>query len=202
MEAPRTHYQVSFTAKQALSLFVGLLAALALAYFFGLMTGLSGNATPETVAAASPTPAAEEAPAAAARTAERGAFPIPVTAAAPPSSGAPSTVQVFEDGEGTAPVRHSPRAPAASAAPLPGTTATGAFRVQVISVSSRAEAEAEAKRLSRRGFSARVEPGSGPKGTIYRVRVGPFPSREEAVRATERLASEGRRGTWIVPSGQ
>ena len=29
MEAPRTHYQVSFTAKQALSLFVGLLAALA-----------------------------------------------------------------------------------------------------------------------------------------------------------------------------
>lgn len=204
MEAPRTHYQVSFTSKQALSLFVGLLAALALAYFFGLMTGLSGNAAPETVAAVSPTSAAEEAPAAVARTGDRGAFPIPVTAAAPPSSAAPapSTVQVFEDGEGGAPVRPTPRAPAASAAPLSRTPAARSFRVQVISVSSRAEAEAEAKKLSRSGFSARVEPGSGAKGPIFRVRVGPFASREEAVRAKERLAAEGRRDTWIVPAGQ
>ena len=43
MSDPRTHYQVSFTAKQAMSLFVGLLFALGLAYFFGLMTGLSGR---------------------------------------------------------------------------------------------------------------------------------------------------------------
>ena len=202
MEGPRTHYQVSFTSKQALSLFVGLLAALALAYFFGLMTGLSGNATPETVAAALPTPAAEEAPAAAASTGDRAAFPIPVTAAAPPSSAAPSTVQVFEDGEGGAPARPSPRSPAASAAPASRTPSAGSFRVQVISVSSRSEAEAEAKKLSRSGFSARVEPGSGAKGPVFRVRVGPFASREEAVRAKERLAAEGRRDTWIVPAGQ
>jgi len=209
VEGPRTHYQVSFTSKQALSLFVGLLAALALAYFFGLMTGLSGNNAAETVAAASPTSAPEEVPAAAVGAGERGAFPIPVTAAAPPAAAAaapaPSRVQVFEDGEGGAPVRPTPRAPAAAAATAPRGAPGGPggpFRVQVISVSSRAEAEAEARKLSRGGFSARVEPGSGAKGPIFRVRVGPYATREEAVRAKERLAAEGRRDTWIVPAGQ
>ena len=209
MEGPRTHYQVSFTSKQALSLFVGLLAALALAYFFGLMTGLSGNNAAEPVAAASPTPAPEEAPAAAVGTGERGAFPIPVTAAVPPAAAAasapvpaPSRVQVFEDGEGGAPVRPTLRGPAAAASTAPRGASNGSFRVQVISVSSRAEAEAEAKKLSRAGFSARVEPGSGSKGPIFRVRVGPFATREEAVRAKERLTAEGRRDTWIVPAGQ
>lgn len=200
MEAPRTHYQVSFTAKQALSLFVGLLAALAVAYFFGLMTGLSGNEPQEAGAAPSRTPAAEEAPPPAARAGERVVFPAPVTAVAAAPAPA-SRVHVFEDGEGGAPARRSPRSAAASA-PAPPAPAAGTFRVQVISVSSRAEAEAEAKRLSRRGFSARVEPGGGAKGRVYRVRVGPFASREEAFRATERLEAAGRRETWIVPPGQ
>jgi DedD protein len=197
VEGPRTHYQVSFTAKQALSLFVGLLAALALAYFFGLMTGLSGSEPQE--ASAAPSPASEEAPPAGAG--DRVAFPIPVTAAPSVPIVPASSVQVFEDGEGGAPARPTPR-PAAASAPSPRAPAAGAFRVQVISVSSRSEAEAEAKKLSRRGFSARVEPGSGARGPIYRVRVGPFSSREEAVRATERLAAAGRRETWIVPPGQ
>ena len=197
MEGPRTHYQVSFTARQALSLFVGLLAALAVAYFFGLMTGLSGSEPQEAGGA----PASEEAPAASAGSGDRAAFPIPVTAAPAAPAAPASSVQVFEDGEGGAPPRPTAR-PAAASAPSPRAPAAGGFRVQVISVSSRAEADAEAKRLSRRGFSARVEPGSGPKGLIYRVRVGPFASREEAVRATERLAAEGRRETWIVPPGQ
>jgi DedD protein len=200
VEGPRTHYQVSFTAKQALSLFVGLLAALALAYFFGLMTGLSGNAPQEAGAEAPPAPEEASASAAAGR-GDRVVFPIPVTGAPAATTAPPSSVQVFEDGEGGAPARSTPRR-AAAPAPSPRLSAAGAFRVQVISVSSRAEAEAEAKRLSRRGFSARVEPGSGPKGSIYRVRVGPFSSREEAVRATERLAAEGRRDAWIVPPGQ
>ena len=209
MDAPRTHYQVSFTAKQALSLFVGLLAALGLAYFFGLMTGLSGNEGQEAVATPGPAPPAEQVASAVGTTRERVDFPPPVTAvpgaaAAAPS---PSTVHVFEDGEGEGmrPARPTPRpAPANAAAsePVPKAPSAGGFRVQVISVSSRAEAEEEAKRLSRRGFSARVEPGTGPRGTIYRVRVGPFATREEATRASERLGAEGRRDTWIVPPGQ
>ena len=43
MDEPRTHYQISLTARQAVGLFVGLLLSLGLAFFFGLMTGLSGR---------------------------------------------------------------------------------------------------------------------------------------------------------------
>jgi len=207
VDAPRTHYQISFTAKQALSLFVGLLAALALAYFFGLMTGLSGNEGPEVVVTPAPTPPAEQVASAVGTAGERVDFPPPVTAAPGAAAPPPSTVHVFEDGEGegTRPARPTPRpAPAAATAsePVVKAPAAGGFRVQVISVSSRSEAEEEAKRLSRRGFSARVEPGAGPRGAIYRVRVGPFATREEATRASERLGAEGRRDTWIVPPGQ
>jgi cell division septation protein DedD len=206
---PRTHYQVSFTAKQALALFIGLLAILGLSYFFGLMTGLSGNEPPPAGAAAETAgvAAAEETPPApgaeAARTGETGdqlAFPAPVTAVASAGGPAPppAKVHVFEDGEAGAPP--PPRA-AVAATPRPR-SAAGGFRVQVLSVSSRADAEGEAARLTRSGLPASVEPGTGPRGTVYRVRVGPFSTRQEAEEASRRLSSQGRRDTWIVPPGQ
>lgn len=203
MSDPRTHYQVSFTAKQAMALFVGLLFALGLAYFFGLMTGLSGRdadapaeGAPRDAVAGLPPPASP--PGAVAGGAPGGelAFPVPVTAE--PSSGgptpAPRTVQLFEDG--------SSDSPPARATAATRVAKEGGFRIQVVSVSSRADADGVAARLARQGFPARVEPGSGPKGTVYRVRVGPFSTREEAARAVDRLAAAGRREAWIVPPGQ
>jgi cell division septation protein DedD len=192
---PRTHYQVSFTPRQALSLFVGLLVALGLAYFFGLRTGLAGRG-PDTVADAA---AAEEVNAPAAAGGDHLVFPAPVTGVAPQASAvptAPAVIQPFEDGEGGSPAR----APVAAATLRP--SPSGGFRVQVISVSSRADADAEARRLSRRGFSAHVEQGRSASGAVYRVRVGPYATREEAAGAASRLAAEGRRDTWIVPPGQ
>jgi cell division septation protein DedD len=207
MSQPPTHYQISITAKQALALFIGLLAVLGLSYFFGLMTGLAGSQAPEAAGVAevasnagevSPIPPA----AGEANSRENVVFPVPVTAA--PSAGGPApaqpkTVHVFEDGEGgTAP---RPAAPARAATPR-RETPPGGFRVQVLSVSSRADAEAEAARLSRQGLPARVEPGTGPRGTVYRVRVGPYATREEAEETSRRLSSQGRRDTWIVRPGQ
>jgi DedD protein len=208
MSQPPTHYQVSFTARQALSLFIGLLAVLGLSYFLGLMTGLSGREAPEgpgsrkiasnAVEIPPPTPSTEGANPAT----ESLAFPVPVTAArsaggpAPPP---PRTVQVFEDGEsGT-----RQGAPARTRVATPRREpASGGFRVQVLSVSSRTDADAEAARLSRQGLPARVEPGTGPRGAVYRVRVGPYATREEAEEASRRLSSQGRRDTWIVRPGQ
>jgi len=199
---PTTHYQVSFTPRQALSLFIGLLFALALAYFFGLKTGLAGREA-ERVAEAADTTATttEEAAASAPSTGEHLVFPAPVTGVAPRGSPAPTAaptapavIRPFEDGEG------APGASVAVATPRP--PASGGFRVQVVSVSSRADADALARRLSSRGFSARVEPGRTASGAVYRVRVGPFATREEAASAAARLAAEGRRDTWIVPPGQ
>jgi DedD protein len=210
MSQPPTHYQISITAKQALALFIGLLAVLGLSYFLGLMTGLAGHEPPPEGSAAAgvasnavealpPTPA----PATETNARESIAFPVPVTAA--PSAGgpvpaAPRAVHVFEDGEGaTAPTTSAP----ARGATTPHREApSGGFRVQVLSVSSRPDAEAEAAKLSRQGLPARVEPGAGPRGTVYRVRVGPYATREEAEGASRRLSSQGRRDTWIVRPGQ
>lgn len=196
---PRTHYQVSFTPRQALSVFLGLLFALALAYFFGLRTGLAGREPGLVVDASAvtgPGGTAEDANAPATAGGEHLVFPAPVTGVAPKGSvvpTAPAVIRPFEDGSPA-------RAPIVVATPRP--PPSGGFRVQVVSVSSRADADAEARRLSRRGFSARVEPGRSASGAVYRVRVGPYATREEAAGAASRLASAGRRETWIVPPGQ
>jgi sporulation related protein len=200
VDDPRTHYQLSFTSTQALAVFLVVLGALAGAYFFGLMTGLAGR---EPANAAVPTPVAVEA-------AEE-SFPTPVLGInpgaarpreAPPAAGAPgaaspSTVQLFEDrGEGERTVPTAPPAPAAS-----GTT--GGFWVQVVSLSSESEARARTARLVRRGYPAVVVPGpASGRGSVYRVRVGPFERREDAARAAARLSTEEKTETWIVPSGR
>lgn len=214
MSEPPTHYQVSFTSRQALSLFVGLLAVLGLSYFFGLMTGLSGNEAPAGIAGAPPaaenasaeseppSPTSPPASQAAGGGEENLTFPVPVTAvrsAGGPRPGPATTIHTFEDGEASASASTPPPARAATAKPAP---ASGGFRIQVLSVSSRADADAEAARLTRGGLPARVEPGNGPRGTVYRVRVGPYATREEAEQAGRRLSTQGRRDTWIVPPGQ
>ena len=55
---------------------------------------------------------------------------------------------------------------------------------------------------TRRGFHAVVLAGSGPKGRIYRVRVGPYGSEEEASHAVTKLRQEKIREPWIVPDGK
>ena len=62
---PRTHYQVSFTSRQAVLLFVVVLVSLAGAYLLGLLTGLAGRQPADSVAAAEPAPTAKSATAAA-----------------------------------------------------------------------------------------------------------------------------------------
>jgi hypothetical protein len=56
VDEPRTHYQISVTARQAVGLFVGLLLSLGLAFFFGLMAGLSGSGRAHVAAARTPPP--------------------------------------------------------------------------------------------------------------------------------------------------
>ena len=215
MEQPQTHYQVSFTVRQALLLFVGLLLALGIAYFFGLMTGLTGRARgPEEAASAAAeparTPAAEKsaekavrgtgAPAAARESARapesRHALASPREEPTPPSE-----LQLFEDGGEPTPaparkVLEPASTPAAAAA------SAGEFWVQVLSVSSEREARDRSAKLARHNFHTAVVAGSTPRGKVYRVRVGPYRSREEASRAATLLQTREKVSPWIVPAGQ
>ena len=213
---PRTHYQISLTARQAVGIFVGLLLALGLAFFFGLMAGLSGrdraNARgpepAETVAEARPAadalPPVETAVPAARGEAARGEAPrgsepggsSGARAAAPAAeptpanpSAAPSSVPTAHAGAGAKP---TPPAPASAAG-------AGRVWVQVASVASRNEAEALSSRLSKHGYHAAV---SAEKGRL-RVRVGPYRTTEEARRAADRLRKQEKvKSPWVVFEGK
>jgi DedD protein len=208
---PRTHYQVSFTSRQAVLLFVVVLAALTGAYFLGVVTGLAGRPPAESLAvpttAAMPTaPATTErassgpvssTPPAGAPAAEQERTAPPAAASREP--GKTEGLQFFEDLSG----EPTPGAGARSAqAPAPA-KAAGGFWVQVLSTTSEREARARRNLLAGHGYRAVVSSARGPKGPVlYRVRVGPYPSREEASRAAEGLERKEKAKTWIVPPGE
>lgn len=189
-------------------LFVGLLLALGIAYFLGVMTGMAGreNEALAVTPAPSPEPTAPS-PAASAPNptpdSNRAAlppvtFPKPVLGTEPT---VPPALQMFEDrgGEEPTPVK---RAAKTTPVPVPSVSASGEIWVQVFSVSSEKEARSAKQRLTKRGNHVSVSPASGPKGTVYRVRVGPFATRDLAAKAAEQLSREEKVQAWIVPAGK
>jgi DedD protein len=213
---PRTHYQVSFTSRQAVLLFVVVLVSLAGAYFLGILTGLAGRQPADSVAAAEPAPTAKSATAAAtvpdtapvlATPAQR-RTPPGEAAARPPALAAkePGTsgdLQFFEDQPEDAP-ETTPAAPGKKAARAAGQAGSaGGWWVQVLATSSEREARLRRTALSARGYHAAVETTRGASGrTQYRLRVGPYASREDAGRAKDVLARQEKASPWIVPPGQ
>jgi len=188
-----------------MAFFVVCLLALGLSFFFGLMTGLSGRppGPPRTAeAAAAPTPGPQPAaerdgtPAASPSQTRLAAEIAPDTAAPAEEPTAPAVLQAFEDrgsSEPTPAPAAARRAPAAAAPGAPG------IWIQVASLASRGEAEALAGRLSRRGHRAQIAEAQTPRGRVFRVRVGPYRTEQEATRAAERLRqAEKIPQTWIV----
>jgi len=80
-------------------------------------------------------------------------------------------------------------APAASHEPAPGE-----FSVQVFAFSDDKGANSLVNKLKAKGFPAYTEPVNTSRGTLWRVRVGPYPSREAASAAREKLKGEGYNG--------
>jgi len=82
--------------------------------------------------------------------------------------------------------------PAAPAAPAPAAAPGKALTVQVAAVKSEDEARRMLDRLRQRGYAGYIEPVTTPdKGTLYRVRMGEFPSREFARSTLDRLQKDG-----------
>jgi DedD protein len=215
---PRTHYQISVTARQAVALFFVLLVALGVAYFFGLMTGLSGRPSAAASAEALPPtprptpleslpPIETAVPTAVASGPSRTEL-APLEARGAPEPTIPARLKSFDDAaeeEAAAVPTPRPGAPApADRRPAPATASRGArYWVQVASLSSGAEASALSGRLGRHGFHSVVVPGSGPRGKVFRVRAGPYRSEEEAKRAEVRLQRQEKiRQSWVVPEGK
>ncbi|HEY6929728.1 MAG TPA: SPOR domain-containing protein [Thermoanaerobaculia bacterium] len=208
MPEPRSHFQLSFTTRQAMVLFVGLLLALGIAYFLGVMTGMAGRESAAAAVTPAPEPEPTVPPAAASAPnptpeSNRAAlapvtFPKPVLGTEPTT---PPTLQMFDDrgGEEPTPAKRAAKATPVAVPPAP---AAGELWVQVFSVSSEKEARSAKQRLMKHGHHVSVSPAAGPKGTVYRVRVGPFPTRDLAAKAAEQISREEKVQTWIVPAGK
>jgi len=96
---------------------------------------------------------------------------------------------------GSAPRETARPAPPPATASAP---ADGGYALQVAALRERVEAEAIAKRLSSKGYSAYVmSPASGTPA-VYRVRVGQFKTRRDAETAAARLQKEEQFKPWIT----
>ena len=91
---------------------------------------------------------------------------------------------------------HGVRAPEAarSAHVEGGASQHDAFAVQLAAFADDRGANSLAGRLKKSGYAAYTEPLKTSKGTLWRVRVGPYPSRDAAVAARDKLKTEGQSG--------
>jgi DedD protein len=87
----------------------------------------------------------------------------------------------------------APAPPPAAAQPATAPARDG-YAVQLAAFADDKGANALAGRLKKSGYAAYTEPLKTSKGTLWRVRVGPYPSREAAVTARDKLKTEGQSG--------
>jgi DedD protein len=72
------------------------------------------------------------------------------------------------------------------------------FAIQVGAFGDQAAATRLARELRAVGFPVYVHKGDGRGGVRFRVRVGPVPSREAAVRLASKLKSDHQLPTWVL----
>ncbi len=87
--------------------------------------------------------------------------------------------------------------PVSAAVPDGAASHAGKFVIQVGAFSNDAQAAAMAKQLHGSGYDAFVAPGTGGDAR-WRVRVGPFASREAAEKAAAKLKQQEKLPTWIL----
>jgi DedD protein len=132
----------------------------------------------------------------AAKPAERREVPAPVAERTPPPAPASAPAKPVQEAPTPAPT------PATVATPAPAAPAAEpggqGFAVQIAALNVRSEADAIAKRLSSKGYTAYVL--TPPSGTpsVFRVRVGKFNTRREAESVAAKLQKEEQFKPWVT----
>jgi len=99
----------------------------------------------------------------------------------------------------TEPAKTAPVAKSEPVKPEPGKAADAAARpegfvVQLAAFADDKGANSLANRLKKSGYAAYVEPVQTTRGTLWRVRVGGYATREAATAARDKLKAEGQSG--------
>ena len=131
-----------------------------------------------------PAPARQAAPVAAAPT------PTPVPAPPPAPRQPPQAAVALKP----VPVA----APPPVAAAVPPAPAGDGYVIQVAAMREHGDADAMARRLSSKGYSAFVMPPGAATPTMYRVRVGKFKTKREAETVASKLQKEEQFKPWIT----
>ena len=148
---------------------------------------------PEKIAAAPVTPAAPAAPIAAEPTPSPQAPTELKTAPAAPTEAKATPAAPPSPGE-------SKVAIASPSVSSPQQLLREGYAVQLAAYSDDKGANALATRLKRSGYPAYTEPLKTSRGTLWRVRVGPYSSRDAATGVRDKLKAEGQSG--IVASAR
>ena len=120
----------------------------------------------------------------------------PATEASSPAATASADAPAEHDETPDADAEPAAAQPEASPAPtLPATSSDGEYVVQLGSFSDESNARGLSESVEGSGFEVMIEPLFSEQGTVWRVRVGPYATRDLAVEATERLRQRlGRDG--------
>jgi len=126
----------------------------------------------------------------------------------PAKAEAPKVAAAKADGAKAEPAKAAPEAPKVAAksepekaaakpepakSPAPVAKAEG-FVVQLAAFADDKGANSLANRLKKSGYTAYVEPVETTRGTLWRVRVGGYGTREAATAARDKLKAEGHNG--------
>ncbi|HUC43061.1 MAG TPA: SPOR domain-containing protein [Candidatus Sulfotelmatobacter sp.] len=95
-----------------------------------------------------------------------------------------------------------PGGPAPVEAPPPIAPTPGSWFVQVFVGRDRAAAEEVVRTVRQKGYPVRVDAvPEGASGSLFKVRVGGYESKDAADAAARRLESDGEKSTWVVRLG-
>jgi len=132
-----------------------------------------------------------------ARQAESGATaPAPARRAESVATAPPTARPAPEPPKPATPAPAAVKTPAAAkqAEPAPA----GDYVIQVAAMPEHSVADAMAKRLSSKGYSAFVMAAADTKPTMYRVRIGKFKTKREADSVAARLQKEEQFKPWVT----
>ena len=139
---------------------------------------------------------------------ERQNAPRSTSSSAQPSSGesepedATENLTFFDTLSDTEPKREASASASPRPAVPPPSVSPGPWFVQVFVGRDRSAAEEVVKTLRGKGYPVRAEAvKEGATTSLFKVRVGGFPTREAAEAAADRLHGDGQASTWVVKTG-
>jgi DedD protein len=211
-----SYYEVALTNRQVLAAFVVLLSCLLIAFFSGIWIGRGGAEGRPVPEASGVEAAAGEVPLEEFRffSEDRKAVPVPTPT---PASERPERIEpqpgrsLAEDVGALEPeeVAPTPAPPAATPRPTPApprptaapaAAPAGAFYVQVFSSGLEDRAKRFQEEVGRLGHPAFISKVTRDGREIFRVRVGPFPTREEAQPVLEKIRQRINREAIVTDS--